>query len=331
MSLKGKIYEIYTAACSPIRFAGNLIDSPAIILIYHRVAFLENDPQLLAVKPDNFYRQVEWLKNKYNIITLEELGNHLKNGSIQKRSVVITFDDGYADNYLGALPVLEALSAHATFFITTNSIGSEREFWWDDLERVFLNDVILPPSLLLEISGKTYQFDTSTPASKLKTYNKLHPILKFRKSVDRDDLIRMILDWSGLSYKGRETHRPMTIKEVSNLSKSEYTTIGAHTQSHTPLSILSKDEQQHEIIRSKMQLEEWTNTQIKHFSYPFGSIIDYDKNSVAICEEENFCTACSNFYSQVHSWSNRYELPRCLIRDWDFEFFKNQINKFFRY
>lgn len=331
MSLKGKIYETYKAACSPIRFACNLIDSPAIILIYHRVAFLENDPQLLAVKPDNFYKQVEWLKNKYNIITLEELGNHLKNGSIPKKSVVITFDDGYADNCLEALPVLEALSAHATFFITTDSIGSEREFWWDDLERIFMNDVILPVSLSLDISGKTYKFDTSNPASKLKTYKKLHPILKFQKSVDRDDLIRKILDWGGLSYKGRKAYRPMNIKEISRLSRSEYATIGAHTQSHPPLSILSKDEQKNEIIQSRMQLEDWTNTQIKHFSYPFGSIIDYNKNSVAICKEEGFSTACSNFYSQVHSWSNRYELPRCLIRDWDFEFFKNQINKFFLY
>ena len=328
MSLKSKMYS---AACSPIRFAGNLIDSPAVILIYHRVTSLKKDPQLLAVKPDNFYQQIEWLKNNYNLISLEELGNHLKNGAIPKKSVVITFDDGYADNYLEALPVLESLSAHATFFVTTDSIGSEREYWWDDLERIFLNDTIPPISLSLNISGKTFQFDTSTSAARLKTYNKLHPILKFQKPVERDELVKMILDWSSLGYKGRETHRSMTVKEVSKLSKSEYATIGAHTQSHSPLSIFSKVEQRNEIIKSKMQLEDWTNTQIKHFSYPFGCKTDYDKKSMAICEEEGFETACSNFYGQVHSWSNRYELPRCLVRDWNFEFFKNQNNKFFKY
>jgi len=56
----------------------------------------------------------------------------------------------------------------------------------------------------------------------------------------------------------------MTIKEVSKLSKSELQQLEP-IHNHTPIIILSKDEQKHEIIKSKMQLEEWTNTQIKHF------------------------------------------------------------------
>ncbi|KKG07377.1 polysaccharide deacetylase family protein [Methanosarcina sp. 2.H.A.1B.4] len=328
MTLKSKIYS---ATLSPIRFTCNLINTPAIILIYHRVTTLENDPQLLAINPDNFYKQIEWLKKNYNIISIEELSDRLKDKKLPERSIVITFDDGYADNYLEALPILETLEAPATFFVTTGIIDTDKEFWWDDLERVFLSRIDLPPSLSLNVSGNICRFDVSNQKNKLNTYNELHPILKFQNPSNRDLLVKSILDWSGLNYKGRKTHRTMTQKEVIKLSKSEYATIGAHTKSHSPLSILSKEEQRKDIISSKEQLENWTNNQIKYFSYPFGCKNDYNKNSIDICKELNFDLVCSNYYGQVHSYSNIYELPRCLIRDWDLNLFKSQINKYFRY
>ena len=64
MNLKEIIAETYFR---PQRFLANLVDEPAIILIYHRVAELNGDPQMLAVKPENFYRQIEYLKKNYNL------------------------------------------------------------------------------------------------------------------------------------------------------------------------------------------------------------------------------------------------------------------------
>jgi len=121
------------------RWAENKVAYSAVILIYHRVINIETDRQLLAVKKENFIRQIKWLKQNYNIISLQELAAFIsKSKSLPQRSIVITFDDGYFDNFSEAMPILEAMNVFATFFISTNNINSTCEFWWDSLEKVFL-------------------------------------------------------------------------------------------------------------------------------------------------------------------------------------------------
>src|SRR5437762_2090069 len=81
-------------------------------LLYHRITKLKNDPQLLSVSPENFYEQIKFLKTKFYVLEIEEF-LHIKNSrkeNFPKNSFVITFDDGYADNYLEALPILESLN-----------------------------------------------------------------------------------------------------------------------------------------------------------------------------------------------------------------------------
>ena len=109
------------------RFLLNMIDRPALILLYHRVTSLERDPQLLAVKPDNFYRQIKYLKKNYNILDIEEFAYFKKdNKGFTKNSLILTFDDGYADNYLEALPILEKFNCQAIFFVTTLNTNTKK-------------------------------------------------------------------------------------------------------------------------------------------------------------------------------------------------------------
>ena len=122
-----------------IRYSSNFVDCPAVVLIYHRVTNLNQDPQLLTVKPENFHQQIEYLKKNYNVLTIEAFREILKAGNgFPQKSLMITFDDGYADNYFEALPILEEFDVQALFYITTSLVGTQKEFWWDDLERIFL-------------------------------------------------------------------------------------------------------------------------------------------------------------------------------------------------
>jgi peptidoglycan/xylan/chitin deacetylase (PgdA/CDA1 family) len=89
--------------------------------------------------------------------------------------------------------------------------------------------------------------------------------------------------------------------------------------------------QYNDVKKSKDLLEKWTGQKIRYFSYPFGGKRDYNKETLRVCEELGFDMAFANFYGQVHSWTNKYQIPRCLVRNWDFEFFKSQINKVFKY
>ena len=110
-----------------------------VVLIYHRVKDLEVDTQMLAVSPNHFEKQIEYLKANYKILSLQELISCLNKKRIPNKSVVITFDDGYADNLHEAAPVLVKYNIPATIFISSGMIDSNLEFWWDSLEYIFLS------------------------------------------------------------------------------------------------------------------------------------------------------------------------------------------------
>ncbi|MEJ7830493.1 MAG: hypothetical protein WKF91_19950, partial [Segetibacter sp.] len=72
--------------------------------MYHRIADINRDPWQLAVTPEHFEQNLTLLQKKFNVITVSELVEQLNNKSITSDSVCLTFDDGYADNYLFAKP-----------------------------------------------------------------------------------------------------------------------------------------------------------------------------------------------------------------------------------
>lgn len=316
----------------PIRFLSNLIDRPAVILLYHRVTKLEFDPQLLAVSPENFDDQVGLLKKKYHLISVDEFTHLILAGKkLPKKSVVISFDDGYADNLYEALPILESHNAQSIFYISTAKIDTLRELWWDDLERIFFSTHTLPENLSFSLGEGEYCFDTSTRKHREKTYYDLHPLVKNCPTLRRDALLDRIVEWSGVSPNGRATHRMLSSREVELLGNSNSAVIGAHTHNHPKLSVCSPGEQRGEILRSKNVLESILSRKIVHFSYPFGTRADYSMETVRICKELGFILACANTYNQVHRWQSPFELPRILVRNWSVDEFETKMKRFFAY
>ncbi len=97
-----------------------------LILAYHSISDTRKDT--LAVSVQNFEQQLAWLKkNNYQSLSLKDL----QNASSKNKIVVITFDDGYRDNYHVALPILIKYGFKATIFITADFTGTEHIFWWD--------------------------------------------------------------------------------------------------------------------------------------------------------------------------------------------------------
>jgi len=301
----------------------NLIDLPILVLIYHRVTTLSSDTQLLVVSPDNFLNQMLYIKNNFPVLRFEEDWSKLK-----EPSVVITFDDGYADNVREALPVLEKVGVPATFFVSTGELGSNREFWWDDLERILLEERGFPPAFELRDERFGRNWPTKSYVERSALYQGILPLIKQVDVVRREDWFKQLRDWAGIKEYGRETHRVMTINELQKLAASDLTTIGAHTVSHTPLATLSSADQQREIVESKHQLEELTGRDITVFSYPFGGKDDYTCETVHLCRKAGYVRTASNFPGQVHRWTDPYQIPRHLVRNWPLEMFQRKLKEF---
>ncbi len=314
------------------RYLLNRLNSPSIILLYHRVTHLENDPQLLSVTPDRFYDQIDLLRKNFNLLGIEEfyeLFAHRK--KIPRNAAIITFDDGYADNYYEALPVLRSLNSQALFYITTSNLDTDRELWWDELERIILGGHNLPAFIEINTGDRLIRFSTSNSAERANTYHALHPHLKYLPPQQRDKIMDALRQSARLSNHGRESHRLLTLKELKQLSDSPSAIIGAHTHNHPALSTLSYHEQLQEMKLSKDILERAINRKISHFSYPYGTKKDYTNDTVHACREIGFNMVCSNYYGQVHSWTDIMRLPRILVRNWDQPTFKKYLSKFFKY
>lgn len=101
------------------------------ILLYHRVADVKDDPHLLSVSIHNFKDQMVWLKKNFDIIPLSKLVKQIKHHTISSKSACITFDDGYADNFYNALPILKQFQVPATIFVTSSMVDKKTPFYWD--------------------------------------------------------------------------------------------------------------------------------------------------------------------------------------------------------
>jgi len=116
----------------------------AVILMYHSVA---DNNVFFTVKPEIFETQMKYLKNNnYNVIKLSDLIDILKyNNKIPKKIVVLTFDDGYNDNYTNVFPILKKYNFPATIFLITGLIGKEinnsqnitlKALNWDEIQEM---------------------------------------------------------------------------------------------------------------------------------------------------------------------------------------------------
>jgi peptidoglycan/xylan/chitin deacetylase (PgdA/CDA1 family) len=301
----------------------NCIDPPVVILIYHRVTTLPSDPQLLAVTPDNFRAQLRYLKQSYPVVRFEDDWSVLT-----EPAVAITFDDGYADNALEALPILEEVGAPATFFVSTGNIGTRREFWWDELERIILGGWTFPETFALKDNRFGQTWPTAALYERQALYQEILPLVKELDSANREKWLMQLRQWAQAGEEGREGYRAMTVDELRRLAGSSRVTIGAHTVTHTPLSSLSSAAQQEEIRASKRQLESWLGQGIRVFSYPFGDHNDYTRASRKLCAEAHFVKAAANFPGQAHNWTDPFQLPRQLVRNWPVELFAEKLRGF---
>jgi peptidoglycan/xylan/chitin deacetylase (PgdA/CDA1 family) len=325
------------AVFKPWRGAVNLVGSPAVILLYHRVLELSPDPQQMAVHPAYFQEHMAWLKKSYYPITAAEFAGHLKQKKrFPKGTVLVTFDDGYADNVHQALPILEGVGIQALFFIATAFLDTRRELWWDDLERILLGAKVKPNALALHIESEKYRYDTSQEKTLWELYYQLQERLRLSPPDVVASVVKQLQIWAALPEEGREKNRLMRFDELRQLADSASAAIGAHTHRHATLGVLGYEAQQQEILQSVEVLESVTQQKIQFFSYPYGarkflgSKRYYNQDSQKIVKEAGFEIACANYYGQVHRWSNPYALPRILVRNWDLPTFKERMRQFFR-
>jgi peptidoglycan/xylan/chitin deacetylase (PgdA/CDA1 family) len=322
------------------------ISPSALVLLYHRSSSPTIDPQLLNVTSSHFAEHMEILHRSYNPCSLHNLLRQKTFGNWKPKTVVVTFDDGYADNFQIARPILENFNVPATFFVVSGKIDDDQEYWWDTLERIFLLSSNLPNTLNLRIGQHTYFWtlvsstDTSKktwdvlknekPTPYQQVYLDLMKILRELNVDFRESVLAELSNWAGVDInRGRQENRSVAANELRKLHNIGIIEIGSHTVNHPSLSSLSLVEQKKEIIDSKSRLETLIGYPVKSFSYPYGERRDYTRDTIKLVREAGYSCACSNFSGTFTILSDPYQIPRFIVRDWDGETFARKLEEWF--
>lgn len=322
-----------------------------IILLYHRVIDLPCDPQLLCVAPQHFAEQMSVVRETCYPMSLADLLEARAGDRLARRTVAVTFDDGYADNLDQAGPRLAHCDVPATVFVTPIDCDDPREFWWDELQCLLLTNAALPASLTITIGGEQFAWDlppaqagtgigdrgpvkwsvlhTGGDSPREAAYRRLCETLRPLGATERDDALERLSAWAGVPRTIRVSHQRLLPDQIRRLATAGPVEIGAHTVTHPVLAAMASDGQHAEIAGGKARLEQIVERPVTSFSYPYGTRSDYTAETVAIVRASGFGRACANVTGTVGANVDTYQLPRFVVRDWSGDRFAEQLDAWF--
>lgn len=310
-----------------------------VVLCYHRVAESGpgRDPWKLRVSPDNFAEHLEVIRRHGQPMPLSKLTDMMADGKPTKGAVTISFDDGYADNYDTARPLLEKSGIPATYFVSSGAIKSERDFWWDELTALLLHPGCLPDLLELTIGDERHHLNLgdairysekdivrdaginvweATPGTRLHFYHRLWSLLMPLDSSKQALVLDEIKDWIGQKGTQLATQKRMTHQQLREISDDGLIDIGGHTVNHASLPNSDDTRQAIEIESDKQTLESITESRVTSFAYPYGN---HNSATVQRVKSAGYKRACSTIAGHNRCGANQYLLRRMTVWDYDGE------------
>lgn len=259
------VYRSGLSAAIGIRYGG--IGS---IFMFHHVV-----PDVSAHLNDALYVNARffsaWLaslrNNGVDIISLSDAVERIRDPGprpSKRRFVVITLDDGYADNFTCALPVLERFNAPFTVYVTTDMVERGGYLWWIGLERLIAQNDALEVAPMGKRFAIPYLRDKKAALDEITDW----------MAVDierRASLLRQAFDRYSVSVTDATDEVGLSREQLRALARHPLATIGGHTTGHRDLTGLNERQAYLEISDNKLFLENLLDIPIEHFAYPYGA------------------------------------------------------------
>ena len=278
------------------------------VLLYHRVNSPESDVHGLSIPPREFRAHMAHVRDRYRPMPLDALVAAASAGHIPAGAIAVTFDDGYVDNETGASPILLEFGVPATFFVTTDRLGDEYEFWWDTLERVLLAPGASPPfELRIDLPAGSQTFETRTIEQRLAVHSTMYDAIVGCPGAVRDRVIDALMVWSGATALVNPANRRMNADEIGALAAREGHTIGAHSVRHLMLPRQPMAVQREEIEDSRHALETLLGRRVSAFAYPFGA---YSADTIDAVRAASFEIALTCDGAPLAPHTDPLRLPR---------------------
>ncbi len=281
-----------------------------VTLNYHRIGRAQDsslDPNLFSATAEQFEVQLRYLKSNCDVIRLGDIADVLRQGS-RRRAVLITFDDGYLDNYEAAFPVLKQMQLPAVIFLATGFLDHRTVAWWDEI--VWLVNHTNVSAIECPAEWKIANLDLSA----LGREKVINCLLQYTKTLTLQERSRF-LDVLGTRLRtGRapandSTAPWMTWDMVREMSAAGIE-FGGHTVNHPILSMCKLEEQRDEIEQSKIRIEAELGETISAFSYPDGQPCSFQADTARLVHEAGYQWGFSHYSGFSTHSSDPFDLQR---------------------
>ena len=291
---------------------GNRLRNQSVVLTYHRVldderAPLTNSHPGIVVSDDVFEMHMRALRQHFNPISLDEFQAHIEQRAIlPERSCLVTFDDGWLDNYEIAFPIIQKYKIPAVIFLPVNYISGDSMFWQEEIQmmlsRMLSSDDEEQLAKLVEIleSERTLGEPTNDDIRSFIIR------LKGLSDAEIDRALELIRNEFNSYDESPHYNRYLTWDQVLEMQAAGIA-FASHALSHRKLCGLSEAQCRTELVTSQSILEERLGHPVRAIAYPNG---DYDKRVMREAAKSGYAMAFSTRGGFVQSSCNPLAIPR---------------------
>lgn len=284
-----------------------------LVAIYHDVlpaGFPEGNPLFgMTVSVEEFAWQIGYFKKHYNPITFQQFSDwYFRGVALPRFPVLITFDDGHANNLRFALPVLKEKNVTAVCFVLTGELGSCRQTWFEDAYYRLMFSQARSWSLR---NGECWRLET--PEQRAAACGRFFSLCRTLSETEQQEELQSLQSQLPATHNDNEfTDRFefLSKDDVRRLAQNGIE-IGSHTVTHPILGALQMENARREIADSKSALEQVMGKPVQAFAYPFGvPSLDFKPRDEALVRETGYALAFAGEGGFVTRTSNRFALPR---------------------
>jgi peptidoglycan/xylan/chitin deacetylase (PgdA/CDA1 family) len=275
-----------------------------IVLTYHRIADPARNPfydPVISATPESFRTQLKWLTRHIRLLNCAEVITQVESSSRwRETAVLLTFDDGYRDNFDVALPILREFKAPALFLIPTAFLNSPALPWWDHIAYVFKQTKIRQFTLRQKAGPDDasppleINLEIMPPSAAIMTVVRafLHGTI-----TDERWFLEQLCQLAEVELDAHQITRGLLMSwdQVQSLaSLGAHFAIGAHSHSHRNLATLDENSQRDELTQSKQILEQRLKREISVLAYPYGWPGTYSTLTKVLTAEAGYHLAFSS-------------------------------------
>ena len=290
-----------------------------LVLTYHRVSDKPELQDPLKVSLSTFQKQVLFLKKNYNIISAEQLSDLLRNEDpYPDNACLITFDDGWQDNYTHAYPVLKKYDVPALIFLSTDYVGTHQPFWHEELKHLLENMPLNADLEMLKgLSGKWPARAIEDVERILKAVRQRRKLLindfiiylKNSASDKVDQLINELRPLSNIRDPGNSSM--LSWEQVEEMSRNNIS-FGSHTKGHAILTQINNRQVVEELTGSKIIIEDKLLIPVYFLSYPNGY---YNQEIIQIAKDVGYLACFTCLPGRNNRKTDFFELKRKHVRE----------------